>query len=104
MEHRRTFPQIENLRANFLHLRSLQILMMITRCLWQVKLWVIRFTVLIVRAGDEVLIGGQAVFEGVMMRSPRSYSVAVRKADQTIVTKKDYLNKVGDRKKILKLP
>jgi len=77
---------------------------MITRCLWQVKLWVIRFTVLIVRAGDEVLIGGQAVFEGVMMRSPRSYSVAVRKADQTIVTKKDYLPGLGERNRFLRLP
>ena len=32
--------------------------------------------------------GGQAVFEGVMMRSPKSYSIAVRKPDGTIVVEK----------------
>jgi hypothetical protein len=28
---------------------------------------------------DEILVGGQAVIEGVMMRSPKGYSVAVRR-------------------------
>ncbi|MES2505015.1 MAG: DUF1385 domain-containing protein [Myxococcota bacterium] len=31
------------------------------------------------------LVGGQAVVEGVMMRSPKSFAVAVRKPDQSIV-------------------
>ncbi len=39
-----------------------------------------------------------------MMRSPSSYSIAVRKADQSIVTKKDYLPKPAQRSKILRLP
>src|SRR3989338_7279041 len=31
------------------------------------------------------LVGGQAVVEGVMMRSPKSFAVAVRKPDQSII-------------------
>jgi uncharacterized protein YqhQ len=77
---------------------------MIKKIIWKMELWLVKFTVFLLRAGDEVLIGGQAVFEGVMMRSPRSYSIAVRKPDQSIVTKRDYLAKVGERKRILKLP
>src|SRR6266853_5163483 len=30
-------------------------------------------------SGEETLIGGQAVFEGVMMRSPHAWGIAVRK-------------------------
>ena len=30
-------------------------------------------------------VGGQAVLEGIMMRGPKSYTTAVRKADGTIV-------------------
>jgi uncharacterized protein YqhQ len=70
----------------------------------QIGRWLVRFMVLLLKAGDEVLIGGQAVFEGVMMRSPRSYSIAVRKPDQSIVTKKDYLSKVGEHQRIFRLP
>ena len=32
----------------------------------------------LLQAPEEVLMGGQAVIEGVMMRSPHSYAVAVR--------------------------
>ena len=38
-------------------------------------------------------IGGQAVIEGVMMRGPSSYAVAVRKEDNSIVTKKEKIKK-----------
>ena len=34
----------------------------------------------ILESGEETLVGGQAVMEGVMMRAPHSYCVAVRKA------------------------
>ncbi len=37
-------------------------------------------------SGDDPLIGGQAVLEGVMMRAPHNYCVAVRKPDGEIVT------------------
>ena len=35
----------------------------------------------ILESGEETLVGGQAVMEGVMMRAPHSYCVAVRKPD-----------------------
>ena len=31
-------------------------------------------------SGEETLVGGQAVLEGVMMRSPHAWGIAVRKA------------------------
>src|SRR5262245_6642100 len=66
--------------------------------IWNLKLWIANLTVFLLKAGEEVLVGGQAVFEGVMMRSPKSYSVAVRKPDGTIVVKKDYLLRPADRR------
>ena len=33
----------------------------------------------------DLIVGGQAVIEGVMMRTPSAYAIAVRKADGTIV-------------------
>ena len=33
----------------------------------------------VLESGEETLVGGQAVIEGVMMRAPHSYCVAVRK-------------------------
>ena len=33
----------------------------------------------------DLIVGGQAVIEGVMMRTPNAYAIAVRKADGTIV-------------------
>ncbi len=35
----------------------------------------------ILESGEETLVGGQAVMEGVMMRAPHSYCVAVRKSE-----------------------
>ena len=77
---------------------------MIKGLLWSIEKCIVRFTVLLLKAGDGVLIGGQAVFEGVMMRSPRSYSIAVRKPDQSIVTKRDYLPHAAERQRVFKLP
>src|ERR1700756_3007661 len=53
---------------------------------------------------DEILVGGQAVIEGVMMRSPKGYSVAVRRQDGTIRVMKDALLSLGEKWKILKTP
>lgn len=59
----------------------------------------------ILESGEETtLIGGQAVMEGVMMRSPQSYCVAVRKPDGEIVTQAKPLAKVSDRYPIFKYP
>lgn len=38
-------------------------------------------------------VGGQAVIEGVMMRSPNAYSVAVRKPDGSVSVKKEFTDK-----------
>ena len=55
--------------------------------------------------GEETtLVGGQAVMEGVMMRSPQSYCVAVRRPDGEIVTEEGPLERVTDRHPVLKLP
>jgi uncharacterized protein YqhQ len=59
----------------------------------------------ILENGEETtLVGGQAVMEGVMMRSPHSYCVAVRKADGEIVTEEAPLAKVSETYPIFKLP
>lgn len=59
----------------------------------------------ILESGEETtLIGGQAVMEGVMMRSPHSYCVAVRRPNGEIVTEESPLPRMSDRYPIFKLP
>jgi uncharacterized protein YqhQ len=58
----------------------------------------------VLESGEETLIGGQAVMEGVMMRSPHSYCVAVRKADGSIVTDEKPLPRVSEKYPLFKLP
>jgi uncharacterized protein YqhQ len=53
---------------------------------------------------EEILVGGQAVIEGVMMRSPKGYSVAVRRQDGNIRVIRDVLQTVSEKWKIFKLP
>lgn len=53
---------------------------------------------------DDILVGGQAVIEGVMMRSPKGYSVAVRRQDGTVKIMKDALQTVGEKWKLFKMP
>ena len=55
----------------------------------------------ILESGEETLVGGQAVMEGVMMRAPHSYCVAVRKANGDIVTEEMPLPRMADKYKIL---
>jgi uncharacterized protein YqhQ len=52
----------------------------------------------------DIIVGGQAVIEGVMMRTPNAYAVAVRKADGTIVNISARLPKWSDKYPLLKLP
>src|SRR6266550_4075418 len=52
----------------------------------------------------DLIVGGQAVIEGVMMRTPNAYAIAVRKADGTIVNTAARLPKWSDKVPILKLP
>jgi len=53
---------------------------------------------------DEHSVGGQAVIEGVMMRSPRSIATAVRKANEEIITKKDPYIALSKRHKLFNIP
>jgi uncharacterized protein YqhQ len=52
----------------------------------------------------DLIVGGQAVIEGVMMRTPNAYAIAVRKADGTIVNTAAVMPKWSDKYPILKLP
>jgi uncharacterized protein YqhQ len=59
----------------------------------------------ILENGEETtLVGGQAVMEGVMMRSPHSYCVAVRKPNGEIVTEESPLPRLSEQYPIFKLP
>ena len=52
----------------------------------------------------DLIVGGQAVIEGVMMRTPNAYSISVRKLDGTIVNTGAALPKWSDKYPVLKLP
>jgi uncharacterized protein YqhQ len=52
----------------------------------------------------DMLIGGQAVIEGVMMRSLTGYSVAVRQPDGEVAIRKDKLVSITQKYPFLKIP
>jgi uncharacterized protein YqhQ len=52
----------------------------------------------------DLIVGGQAVMEGVMMRTPSAYAIACRKSDGEIVTTAESLPKWSDKYKWLGLP
>src|ERR1035441_2025758 len=58
----------------------------------------------ILESGEATLVGGQAVIEGVMMRAPHSYCVAVRKANGEIVTEQKPLARMSEQHRIFKYP
>jgi len=47
-------------------------------------------------SGEETLVGGQAVLEGVMMRSPHAWGIAVRKPSGEIVTHSEPLERPSE--------
>ena len=49
-------------------------------------------------------LGGQALIEGVMMRSPRFVAASVRRVDGTIETRVEPFNSILARFKVLRLP
>ena len=53
---------------------------------------------------DRIRVGGQAVIEGVMMRSPNSMAVAVRRPNGEIVVKRERLDFFSEKKFFSKLP
>ncbi len=63
-----------------------------------------RFLQLFMAMEKDLIVGGQAVMEGVMMRTPNAYAVACRKSDGTIVSKSEVLPKWSDKYKVLNLP
>jgi len=52
----------------------------------------------------ELLVGGQALIEGVMMRSPGAWGVAVRRADGSLALQRGKVTPLGKRWPLLKLP
>jgi uncharacterized protein YqhQ len=58
----------------------------------------------VLESGEETLVGGQAVMEGVMMRAPHSYCVAVRKPTGEIVTEEMPVSRMSEKYPWLKYP
>jgi len=72
-----------------------------------VKLW--RFLVALqllpaLESGEETLVGGQAVLEGVMMRSPHAWAIAVRKPSGEMATHSEPLERPSDKHKWMGWP
>jgi uncharacterized protein YqhQ len=55
-------------------------------------------------SGEETLVGGQAVLEGVMMRSPHAWGIAVRKPSGEIVTHSEPLERPSEQHKWMGWP
>ncbi len=55
-------------------------------------------------SGDDPLIGGQAVMEGVMMRAPHNYCVAVRKPDGSVAVEKGPARRLSETSRFWALP
>jgi len=55
-------------------------------------------------SGEEILVGGQAVMEGVMMRSPHAWGIAVRKPSGEIVTHSEPLERPSEKHKWMGWP
>jgi len=68
------------------------------------KHFVLNSTSWALNSSDDILVGGQAVIEGVMMRSPKGYCVAVRRQDGTVKIIKNILKTAGEKRRIFKLP
>jgi uncharacterized protein YqhQ len=45
---------------------------------------------------EDILVGGQAVIEGVMMRTPHAYAVAVRRADGSVEVKREPVRRLSE--------
>lgn len=58
----------------------------------------------VLQAERDLIVGGQAVIEGVMMRTPSAYAIAVRKPDGSITHTAATLPKWGEKYPILKAP
>ncbi|TFB11640.1 DUF1385 domain-containing protein [Candidatus Marinimicrobia bacterium MT.SAG.3] len=52
----------------------------------------------------KILVGGQAVIEGIMMRAPGAYATSVRRADGTIETERHEFRSILEKHKSLNIP
>src|SRR5215472_8022823 len=71
------------------------------------KMW--RFLVALqllpaLESGEETLVGGQAVLEGVMMRSPHAWAIAVRKPAGEITRHSEPLERLSEKHKWMGWP
>jgi len=71
------------------------------------KMW--RFLVALqllpaLESGEETLVGGQAVLEGVMMRSPHAWAIAVRKPSGEVATHREPLERPSEKHKWMGWP
>jgi uncharacterized protein YqhQ len=55
-------------------------------------------------SGEETLVGGQAVMEGVMMRSPHAWGIAIRKPSGEITTHRETLQRPSEKHKWMGWP
>ncbi len=55
-------------------------------------------------SGEETLVGGQAVLEGVMMRSPHAWAIACRKPSGEVVTMSQTLDRPSEKHKWMGWP
>jgi uncharacterized protein YqhQ len=55
-------------------------------------------------SGEETLVGGQAVLEGVMMRSPHAWAIACRKPSGEVVTMTEALERPSEKYKWMAWP
>ncbi|HEY6369275.1 MAG TPA: DUF1385 domain-containing protein [Candidatus Sulfotelmatobacter sp.] len=55
-------------------------------------------------SGEETLVGGQAVLEGVMMRSPHAWAIACRKPSGELVTMSEPLERPSEKHKWMAWP
>jgi uncharacterized protein YqhQ len=58
----------------------------------------------VLESGDDPLIGGQAVIEGVMMRTPHSYCISVRRPNGEIIRHEGVSHRLSDTSRFWKLP
>ena len=76
--------------------------------MWFLKTW-LRFLVSVqllpaLESGEETLVGGQAVLEGVMMRSPHAWAIACRKPSGEISTHSEPLERLSEKHKWMGWP
>src|SRR5215475_11473104 len=55
-------------------------------------------------SGEETLVGGQAVLEGVMMRSPHAWAIAVRRPSGEVATMSEPLERPSEKHKWMGWP